>query len=134
MLAGYFIPDRLAHHIAEADLAIALVRLEEDAPAVVGHFHVVEVRPAVGFDADGGAQVDLVRLEAVGTDFLPPLEEIRLPLLERALQPAVGAEIDVVGDGLESLCHVRFSSCRTAGARACRTWSARRARRSRWGG
>src|SRR5207248_9575983 len=103
-------------------------------PSGSWHAHVVEMRPAVGFDRDRGAQVHLMRLETVGADFLPPLEEIRLPLLERALQPAVGAEIDVVGDRLESLCHVTFSSCRTAGARACRTWSARRAPRSRWGG
>ena len=47
-LAGHLLPGRLAEVVAEADLAVGLGIGEEDAPAVVGHLHVVEVRPAVG--------------------------------------------------------------------------------------
>ena len=37
-------------------------------------------------------------LEALGPDLVPPGEEVGLPGLERALQLAVGLEVDVVGD------------------------------------
>ena len=48
-----------AHVLAEVDLALGFGRREEDAPAVVGHLHVIEMRPAAAFDADRGAQVDV---------------------------------------------------------------------------
>ena len=59
-LARDVLPHRLALEVAEADASVRLRLGEEDAPAVVGHLHVVEVRPAVRVDADRGAQVDLV--------------------------------------------------------------------------
>ena len=72
---------------------------EEDAPAVLRQLHVVEVRPAVGVDADRGAQVDLVVvLEPLRPHVAPPLDVLRLPVLERALQPLVAREVDVVRD------------------------------------
>jgi hypothetical protein len=84
--------------VAEAHLAVGLGVREEDAPAVVGHLHEPEVRPALLVDADRGAQEDVVRLEALGAHRAPPVDELRLPLLERALQPLVGREVDVVRD------------------------------------
>ncbi len=78
--------------------AAGLGRREEDAPAVVGHLHVVEVRPALGLDADRGAQVDVRRGRALGAHVAPPVEELGLPVLERALQRPVAREVDVVRD------------------------------------
>src|SRR6266571_4714903 len=105
VLAGDLVPGGLAVVDAEADLPLASLRREEDAPAVFGHAHVVERGPPVRLHAHGGAQVDLVRLEPLGADLAPPGEEVRLPLLERALQAPVAREVDVVGDRFQRLCH-----------------------------
>ena len=78
--------------------AVGLGLGEEDAPAVVGHLDVAEVGPALLADVDGRAQVDVVVLEGDRAELLPPLDELRLPGLERPLQPAVVGEVDVVGD------------------------------------
>ena len=98
VLAGHVLPGLLALVVAEVDLPLGVARLQEDAPAVVAHLHVVEVRPALRVDARRGAQVDLVVGRALGADVVPPVDEVRLPLLERALQRAVVGEVDVVGD------------------------------------
>ncbi len=98
VLAGHVLPGLLALVVAEVDLAIGIARVEEDAPAVVGHLDVAELRPALRIDADRGAQVDVEVARAVGAHVVPPAQEVGLPLLERALQRAVAAEVDVVGD------------------------------------
>jgi len=105
VLAGNVVPGGLPEIVAEADGPLAVLRDEEDPPAVIGHPHVVVGRPAIRIDADRRAQVDVVGLESLRTDVAPPLQEIRLPLLERPLQPAVAAEIDVVRDRFEGLSH-----------------------------
>src|SRR5690606_35106268 len=78
------------------DLAFGVAGVEEDAPAVVAHLHVVEMRPAARVHADGGAQVDVEIDRTFRAHVAPPTEEVGLPLLERALQGAVVAEVDVV--------------------------------------
>ena len=98
VLAGHLLPGGLTEVVTEADLAVVLVRGQEDAPAVVGHLHVVEVRPAVAVHADRGPQVHLVRVEVGRPGVLPPLDVVRLPALEGALQALVGGEVDVVRD------------------------------------
>ena len=99
--ARHFLPDRIAEEVAEADPAIDHGLGEEDAPAIFGQLHVVVVHPAVRLDADGGAQIDLVMvLEIDRPHLLPPLEILRLPVFERALQALVAREIDVVGNAL----------------------------------
>ena len=96
-LARHFLPHRLALEVAKADAAIGRRLGEEDAPAIFGQLHVIEVRPAGGIDADRGAQVDLVAvLEPRRPHVAPPIEVGRLPVLERALQPLVAGEVDVV--------------------------------------
>jgi hypothetical protein len=97
VLAGHDLPRVLPHVVAEADLAVGHGVGEEDAPAVVGHLDPVEVGPAFGVHADGGAQVDVLGLEVRGSHLHPPLEVVGLPLLQRALQALVVVEIDVVG-------------------------------------
>jgi hypothetical protein len=49
---GHVLPGGLALVVAEMDLAVLLGRVEEDAPAVVGHLDVAELRPALRVDAD----------------------------------------------------------------------------------
>ncbi|MDT4889276.1 hypothetical protein FQZ97_1259610 [compost metagenome] len=67
------------------DLALAVQGRQEDAPAVVRHLDVVEVRPAVGLHADRRAQIDVEAVRTVGPHVLPPLQVIGLPMLQRAL-------------------------------------------------
>jgi len=94
------LPGRRAQVVAEADGAPGLGLGEEQAPPVVGHLDVVELRPALGVHAHGGAQVDVLLLEAGRAHAHPPFEELRVPLLERALEPTVLAQAHVVRDAL----------------------------------
>ena len=98
VLAGHFLPRGLALVRAEIDLAPGLGRREEDAPAIVGHLDVIEVRPALRLDADRRAQVDVGLAGAFGPHVAPPVQELGLPVLERALQRLVAGKVDVVGD------------------------------------
>src|SRR6185436_14806335 len=88
----------LPHLVAEADLAIGRRVGQEDAPAILGHLGDAVVRPALRIDRDRGAQVDVGRLEVARPHSLPPFDEMRLPVLERALQRAVAHKVDVVRD------------------------------------
>ena len=98
-LAGHFLPHRLAEEIAEPDAAIVDGIREEDAPPVLGQLHVLEVRPAGGIDADRGPHVHLVVvLKALRPHVAPPLDVLRLPVFERALQALVARQTDVVGN------------------------------------
>src|SRR5207249_3104 len=97
------LPHRLPEVVAEADPALGYALGEEDPPAILGHADVVEVRPAARIDRHGGAQVDRVLLEALRAHLAPPGEEVRLPLLERALQALVGGQVYVVRDFLVQL-------------------------------
>jgi hypothetical protein len=98
VLARHLLPHRLAHLVAEADRAVRHLVGEEDAPAVVRHLHRAVLRPALGIHRHRGAQVDVVALEILRPQVAPPVEELRLPVLERALQRAVAADVDVVRD------------------------------------
>ena len=98
VLARDFLPGRLALVLAKGDAPVGIGRIQEDAPAIVGHLHVVEMRPATGLHADRGAQVDVGGRRAVRPHVAPPIEKRRLPVLERALQRTIAAEIDVVGN------------------------------------
>src|SRR3989442_3944530 len=101
VLAGHVLPRVLALVIAEGDRAVGLRLGEEDAPAVVGHLEIAELRPALRIHADRRAQVDVARLVALRPHVAPPLEEPRLPFLQRALQAPVAGEVDVVRDALQ---------------------------------
>ena len=98
VLAGDLVPDGLPEVVAERDRPVRLLVGEEDAPAVLGHADVSELRPALAVHADRGAQVDVVGLEPLGAHLHPPVDELRLPALERAQELAVVGEVDVVGD------------------------------------
>src|SRR6266540_494720 len=101
VLTGHFLPGRIALVVAEVDGASRLGLRQEDAPAVLRHLDVPELGPALSVDAAGGAQVHLLRLEAVGPHVLPPFEEPGLSFLERPLEPPVLRQVDVVRDPLD---------------------------------
>ena len=75
IFARHVLPGRLAVVLAERNLAVLLLRREQDAPAVVGHLHVVELGPALGIDRHGGAQIDQRLLEAFRPHVLPPVDD-----------------------------------------------------------
>src|SRR5271168_4935825 len=89
ILAGNILPGRLALVAAEIYMASFVSRLQEDAPAILGHSHVSKLGPAVGFHAGRGAQVDLVIAGIIRAHVGPPTEEGGLPVFEGALQDAV---------------------------------------------
>src|SRR2546428_8815856 len=103
VLAGDLLPRRFPEVVAETDPALGHGLGEEDPPAILGHADPVEVRPAARVDRHGGAQIDRVLLEALRAHLAPPGEEVRLPLLERALQALVGGQVHVVRDLLVPL-------------------------------
>src|SRR5206468_11602779 len=72
--------------------------LEGGGPSVGADLYGVEMGPALRVGAWGGGQVDLEPARFLRADVVPPLDEVRLPLLERALQRAVVGEVDVVRD------------------------------------
>src|SRR2546427_4072644 len=107
--AGHLLPHRLPVGVPEADGAVGDGIGEEDAPAVVGHFHRAVMCPALRVHADRGAQIHVGRGEVVRPHLAPPVEKARLPVLERALQRAIVGEVDVVGDllGVVDSAHTR---------------------------
>src|ERR1051325_4255752 len=98
VFARHFLPGRLALMRAEADLAVFDRRRQEDAPAVFRHADKAEFGPALGFDADGGAQINQLFLETLGAAVAPPIEIARMPALQRAAESGVGIEPDIVRD------------------------------------
>ena len=98
IFARNVLPDRLAVMAAERDLAALFLRRQQDAPAIIGHFHVVEFGPAFRIDRDRGAQIDQRVLKTFRSHVLPPVDVARMPALERAQHLPVFGEIDVVRD------------------------------------
>src|SRR5258708_16148815 len=82
---------------------------QKNARPGVGSFPCAGVGPSWGVDAARRSQVHVRVGEVVRPELLPPFEETRLPVLERALQCAVVGEIDVVGDllGIVDSAHTR---------------------------
>ena len=98
VFARDFLPRRLAFVCTEIHLAPRFGRCEKDAPAVVRHLHVIEMRPAFGLDADRGAEVNVGGARPLGPHVGPPVLELGLPVLQRALQRQVARKLHVVGD------------------------------------
>ena len=90
-------PYRLALVLAEPGRAARVPFGQEDPPPVLRHGHVTELRPAVPADVDRSAQVDVLGRQRRAHG-LPPLDKVRLPGLQRALQPPVLVQVDVVQD------------------------------------
>jgi hypothetical protein len=52
VFAGHVVPGLFALVVAEVDLPLGVAGVQEDAPAVVAHLDVAELRPALRVDAD----------------------------------------------------------------------------------
>ena len=105
VFTGNFLPGRLALMHAEIYLAAGIARLQKNSPAIFGHAHVAELRPAVGFHARSRAQIDFERVAFAGAHVVPPIHVSRLPVFQCALQHAVPAEVHVVGDFFRVINH-----------------------------
>src|SRR5207253_7974644 len=92
------LPGGLALMGAEGDAAVLNSRRQQDAPAVFRHADIAEFGPALGLDADRGAQIDEALLETLGAARLPPIEIARVPAFQGAAQPGIGIEADIVRD------------------------------------
>jgi hypothetical protein len=79
VFTGDVLPHRFTAMVTERDGPAGVGLGQEDAPTVLGHFYEAGVGPAIGFDADGGAQIDIEVGAAVGSQVLPPLHVVRLP-------------------------------------------------------
>ena len=116
VLPRHLLPRRLALVRPERDLPLPRPLGQEDSPPVVLHRDVSELRPAFPANVDGRTQVDVPRGQR-RTHLRPPGEELRLPRLQRPLQPAVVVQVHVVRDPLrviDALAHhyTRFRSNR----------------------
>src|SRR5262249_38333552 len=100
MLTGNLLPDRLAIIVAKANTAIFFWIGKKNSPTIVRHADVAKRSPALGVHADCGAQINIRSVEIAGAEAMPPIQELRLPVLERPLQRAVRAQADVVGDAV----------------------------------
>src|SRR5262245_36958419 len=98
ILAGHFLPGVLALVHAEVDLAAFHLWGEQNAPAVIRHPHVVELGPALRVDAHRGAQINERLLEALRSHVVPPVKVAGVPFLQRALDPHVLPERNIVRD------------------------------------
>jgi len=98
MLAGHFLPGRLAIVFAEWNGAVLFLGRKQNAPAIVRHLHIVELGPAARIDRIGGAQIYQRLLEAVRSHVVPPVDVAGMPALQRFEHLAVLAEVHVVGD------------------------------------
>ena len=77
IFARHVLPGGLAIMVAERNLAVLLLRRQQDAPAVFGHFHVIELGPAFRIDRDGGAQINQRLLETFRPHVHPPVDVAR---------------------------------------------------------
>jgi hypothetical protein len=96
VFARYISPGFFTFVIAEMNFAVCHAGIHKNAPAIVAHLHVAERSPALRIHAHCGAQIHIHLLRALGPHVVPPTDEVRLPLLERALQRAVLAQVYVV--------------------------------------
>ncbi|MBL4718761.1 MAG: tyrosine-type recombinase/integrase, partial [Erythrobacter sp.] len=69
------------------DATVGLGLGEENAPAVVRHFDMAEMRPAVLVDRNRGAQINIDLAEIRRPHLVPPIEEAGLPRFERVPYP-----------------------------------------------
>ena len=96
VLARHVLPSFFTDMVAEMDLAVLLAGVQENAPTVVAHLDVAELCPALWVHADSGTQIHIHVGGALGAHVVPPIDEVGLPLLQRTLQGAVFAQVDVV--------------------------------------
>ena len=98
IFSRHFLPRRLAFVRPKIYLPVFIARLQENSPAVLRHFHVIELRPTVRLHTDSRAQVNVVVAALGGSHVVPPAQKRGLPVLQRALQDAVAPQVHVIGN------------------------------------
>src|SRR5207244_7124739 len=73
---------------------------QENPPPVFRHSDVAIGGPPLAVDRSGGTQIDIDPAKRRRPHFPPPVEKMRLPLFERALQRAVLTEADIIRNPL----------------------------------
>src|SRR5689334_11844541 len=81
MFAWNLLPHRLPVVVAESDAAIGLFLRQENSPTIIRHLNVIKSGPALGIDADRGAQIHARCVEIAGAESVPPVQKLRLPVL-----------------------------------------------------
>ena len=69
---------------------------KKNSPSIVWHFYVVEVRPTVSANVDGGAEIDVIRLETFGAELVPPVQIARLPVFKSSLKSTIVSDIYII--------------------------------------
>ncbi len=92
----HFLVRGLAVVVTKANLRIGLRGLEKDAPTIVRHFDEIKICPTIRLNTDRGAEVNVLLLKAVRAHLLPPVEIVRQPLFQRALEFLVFRQVNVV--------------------------------------
>src|SRR5438046_1906112 len=68
------LPGWFALMIAEVDLFVFITRRQKDAPSIVRHANVSEIRPAVAVHADRRSEVNLQAGRVRRPCFIPPIQ------------------------------------------------------------
>src|SRR5205085_10609578 len=90
------LPCGLALVRAKIHLPLLVVRLQEDAPAILRHLYVIELRPAVRLDTDRRTQVNIIVAALGWPHVVPPAQKRRLPMLQGTLQDAVAPQVHII--------------------------------------
>ncbi len=138
----HLLPHRLALMGAEADRAALNRGGQQHTPFVFGHLYIVELGPALGVDADGGAQIDQAFLESFRAHILPPVDITGMPGLQRLAHAQILRQADVVGNQAVIInvhyaighggAPIRVAGCSRV-ARRCHSVSGPRSHPRRWG-
>src|SRR5215471_17231922 len=95
VFAGHILPRRFTEMLSERNRPIVLTRREQNSPAVFGHLHVVEFRPALRVYRYGRAQIDQRFLETFWSHVMPPVEIAGVPAFKRPQDAAIFGEPDI---------------------------------------
>src|SRR5258708_20612574 len=100
MLPRNLLPHRLAHMIAKSHPAFGFLLRQKNPPPVIRHLHVIKSCPAFGVHADRSPQIHTRSVEVTRPQPMPPVQQFRLPMLQRALQAAIRPEPHVIGNAV----------------------------------
>ena len=79
------LPCGLALVRAKIHLPLLVVWLQKDAPAILRHLYVIELRPAIRLDTDRRTQVNIIVAALGWPHVVPPAQKRRLPMLQGTL-------------------------------------------------
>src|SRR5262249_35447091 len=100
-------PNGLPFKIAKHDFCLG-ARSQKNAPAILRHLHIIKIRTAEWLYRTRGPEINGIHLKVSRTHLLPPLQVIRLPRFQRALQTPILAQIYVVRYLFKLIHHIHF--------------------------